>query len=250
MRRLSERSQHEYDAVLRCGVAGDQLTPAVEAWSYSRRIVLRAALRHAASLGQIAPDVMQRLVAAVPIEVRTPQRVQELPSMAEVDRLRETIGAVRSPVWRAIHTLLLETGMRGSELLNLSRARVTRGAETGWINVLGKGDKERRVPARAVQNHLNTLLQTSTRAGTQWEVVGDLIQGGDYKINTLNRHVRKLATRAGLNLHLHSLRACYASTLHRRGVSLRTIQVLLGHESLETTQRYLAIDYDQVQPSL
>lgn len=154
---------------------------------------------------------------------------------------------------RAIAELLYATGLRVSELVSLNwpdvdlRARVLR--------VIGKGGKERMVPfGRPASEALASWQRVwpEVRSGHSGRVDEDPIflnfRGGRLS----DRAVRLVLDRrqqagGGLqNVHPHMLRHSFATHLLEEGADLRTIQELLGHSSLGTTQRYTHVDIDRM----
>jgi integrase/recombinase XerD len=171
---------------------------------------------------------------------RLPQNLPRVLSVAEVTALlaaAPTLPAPRGPVAAAALEILYSTGLRVSELLGLPRAAL---ATTGDILFIrGKGGRERIVPisdsARAACATLNTQAKPS-----RWLFPG--------------RDPRRALTRQGFDLILrdaslaagidparvspHVLRHAFASHMLANGADLRSLQVLLGHADIATTQLY------------
>lgn len=154
---------------------------------------------------------------------------------------------------RAILELLYSCGLRVSELTGLDMASINRGEE--MLHVFGKRRKERMVPygrkaATALENYWPARDEILARAGDR----------GDFKAVFLNLSGGRLTKRTILNvvkryarlllhnseLHPHSLRHAFATHLLADGADLRSIQELLGHASLSTTQRYTHATIDQL----
>ncbi len=144
---------------------------------------------------------------------------------------------------RAILETLFATGMRISELVNLKKAQIDK---TGRIFVMGKGKKERFVylTPRA-QGHLANYLETRQDNLPYLFIPyrGKNIQNKDKKISTnyLQEKIKKYRELLGINIPIsaHSLRHGFATYLAEEGASPAAIQILLGHESLDTTTRYV-----------
>ncbi|MBK9293056.1 MAG: tyrosine-type recombinase/integrase [Oligoflexia bacterium] len=130
--------------------------------------------------------------------------------------------------------LLYGSGLRVSEVANAKISDVDFKNQT--INVLGKGKKFRHTPllpmALEIIKNSDTLLNLTTR--------------------TLHRKVRQMGLQAGITrpLHPHMLRHSYATHLLEGGANLRSIQMLLGHSSLQTTQKYTHISIDKLARDL
>ena len=178
---------------------------------------------------------------------------------------------------RALFTLLYGCGLRIDEALSLDRAQAPAyagdGSGVGSLVVTGKGRKQRVVPvlpvvAEAVRDYLAASPfgavspQESGRQGSGRQEGGDQplfvgTRGGRLNPGVAQRQMRGLRARLGLpdSATPHALRHSFATHLLADGADLRTIQDLLGHASLSTTQRYTDVDaerlmavYDQAHP--
>ncbi len=151
---------------------------------------------------------------------------------------------------RAILELLYATGIRVSELLNLKVTDFDR--NSGTIKVLGKRSKERIIPlhyeaidfieryiknVRAIFNKKNSNILFLTRNG------GQLTRQFLWKI------VKKYATISGLdkNVYPHLLRHSFATHLIEGGANLRSVQKLLGHSDISTTQIYTHVSLKKIK---
>jgi integrase/recombinase XerD len=186
-----------------------------------------------------------------------PRRGQSLPkvlTVAEVDRLLEAARLARDAedasrlerIRAARMTCLLEvlyaTGLRVSELVTLP-ASAARPAQQMLI-VRGKGDKERMVPLndaakRAMADYLG-LLAEAGRGGSKW-LYPSFGESGHLTRQHFGRELKELAVAAGLSaakVSPHVLRHAFASHLLQHGADLRSVQMLLGHADISTTQIY------------
>ncbi len=182
-------------------------------------------------------------------EVRGPRAARKLVSFLPIPEAATLLDR-RGPSggWRerddALLELLYASGLRVAELAALDLDAVDRQEQT--VRVLGKGRKERIVPygtaaARALQGWLS-------RRG---EAAGALFvnrRGGRLSVRSIHATVRRGARAAGLTRRVtpHTLRHSFATHLLDRGADLRTIQELLGHSRLSTTQRYTHVAADQL----
>jgi integrase/recombinase XerC len=151
---------------------------------------------------------------------------------------------------RAILELLYAAGLRVSELVGLDLGDIDPGERL--LRVLGKGSKERIVPfgekaAEALGGYLSARQElTGMRAS------GDAVflnaRGGRLTTrsigNIVDRHMAGLAQR--LKIHPHTLRHTFATHMLDAGADLRSIQEMLGHESLSTTQKYTHVSLDKL----
>ena len=179
--------------------------------------------------------------------VQLPRRARTLPralSPAETERLIDAaVGSTpRALRDRALVELLYGAGLRVSEATGLEKGSVA--LEERIVRVLGKGGKERLVPlgrpaAEAVRRylalgrpHLDRRYRPELFLNARG---GALTRAGAFLI------LRKLAERAGLEpgrVHPHLLRHSFATHLLEGGADLRSVQEMLGHADLGTTERY------------
>jgi len=142
----------------------------------------------------------------------------------------------------ALFTLLYGAGLRIAEALSLDVGSLSPGASN--LRVLGKGGKERIVPLLAVvAQALDAWLRLHPAASRDAPLfVG--VRGGRLNSAVARRTMRDYRRHAGLPEHAspHALRHSFATHLLAGGADLRSIQELLGHASLSTTQRYTGVD--------
>jgi integrase/recombinase XerC len=146
---------------------------------------------------------------------------------------------------RAILEMLYSSGLRVSELTGLNLADIDRAQQ--MLRIRGKGRKERIVPFgskafSALDSYLplRAMIMQKARVRSDYEAVFLSSFGRRIANRTVQRIVGKYVREAGLswNLHPHSFRHAFATHLLADGADLRSIQELLGHSSLSTTQKY------------
>ncbi|HYZ84092.1 MAG TPA: tyrosine-type recombinase/integrase [Bryobacteraceae bacterium] len=183
--------------------------------------------------------------------VQTPEQTNQMLDSAAAGQLK------RSSLIRdiAILELLYGTGIRVSELCGLNLRDVD--MAQGWILVRGKGKKERQVPLgeRAALTLRDYLEKRYTTTRDQAVFLNN--RGKRLSTRSVAKLVKLYATAlAGdSSLHPHSLRHAYATHLLSDGADLRSIQELLGHARLSTTQKYTQVSlsdlmsaYDKAHP--
>lgn len=191
------------------------------------------------------------------IQIAGPGKDKRLPktlSMGEVDGLLAAARVVgRSPTDRLRNTCLMEllyaTGMRVSELVSLPIA-AARG-NPSMLLIRGKGDKERMVPlsppARdALTEWLETLDDLQEAGRLKGKAVSRFLFPSRGKEGHLTRHrfyilIKELSVHAGVpraKVTPHTLRHAFATHLLENGADLRSIQTLLGHADVATTEIY------------
>jgi len=160
---------------------------------------------------------------------------------------------------RVIFELLYGCGIRNAELCGMDVGDVHWKNEA--IRVRGKGRKERGVPlgdaaAEAIRAYLPERAERLKLAGRgAMEMDGPLLLNarmrgtGRLTTRSVGRIVKRIATARGLpaDVHPHTLRHAFGTHLLEAGADLRSIQELLGHERLSTTQRYTQLTVGQVQ---
>ena len=179
--------------------------------------------------------------------VHLPRRTRALPktlSPGEAERLIQAAAGTEPRALRdqALVELLYGAGLRVSEAIGLDKAGVD--LDDRLVRVIGKGDKERVVPlgrpaAEALRRYLargRPFLDRRHRAELFLNAKGGpLTRAGAFLI------LRKLAERAGLEptrVHPHLLRHSFATHLLEGGADLRSVQEMLGHADLSTTELY------------
>ena len=180
---------------------------------------------------------------------RTGRKLPDTLSVVDIDNLIAAIDFSKAEGERnrAILETLYSCGLRVSELITLKISDLF--FEEGFVKITGKGNKQRFVPiAETTQNYI-TLYKTQVRSHLA-------IQKGFEDTLFLNRRgkqltramiftiIRGLATKINLNKTIspHTLRHSFATHLLENGADLRSIQMMLGHESITTTEIYVHLD--------
>ncbi len=182
--------------------------------------------------------------------IRTPRLPKSVPKALTEDEASQSLEAIEELAlhpWMgkrdlALLTLLYGCGLRLGEALGLTRAQAP---ASDSIVVTGKGNKQRVVPVlpvvrEAVADYLATCPWRGEPEGPLF--VG--ARGGPLNPGVVQRQVRRLRALLGLpeTATPHALRHSFATHLLANGGDLRSIQELLGHASLSTTQRYTTVD--------
>ena len=227
---------------------------------YRQKLESRTVARHLVTLRNFFRFAqMQELISADPsVNLESPKIRRSLPGylkLEEVERLLEqpdssTALGLRN---RAMLEVLYSTGLRVSELIGLQVADLD--AKVGCVRCIGKGDKERIVPVgrkalHVVEKYLSesrpNLLGKSRSGGTSLFVNrrgGPLSRVGVWKI--LSAYGRRAGLRVALTPHM--LRHSFATHLLERGADLRSVQLMLGHADISTTQVYTHVDQQRLK---
>lgn len=150
----------------------------------------------------------------------------------------------------AMLLLLLAGGLRREEIATLRIDQLDLASDRkGQVHVMGKGSKERTVPiegpvvrelvrwlearSRLAELHADTVFVNLSRNGAKGAALG---------VKAIEDTVKRTARRAGLgSWGVHRFRVTFATMLYDDGTDIERIRVLMGHESIETTRRYLAV---------
>lgn len=199
--------------------------------------------------------IKNRLLTADPLAgLKNPRQEQRQPRALNVDQavaVMETDAGPGPQAARdlALAELLYGSGLRVSEALSLGVDDVR--ADRGFVRVRGKGGKERLAPLSAaaverLREYLDWRDQFTQDDGEQALFLG--VRGGPLQRREAARIVEKLAGRAGVaqRVHPHMLRHSFASHMLQAGADLRSVQEMLGHARLSTTERYTHLDLKRV----
>ena len=182
-----------------------------------------------------------------------PKKDKKLPTvlskseMAELLNSIEVVDAISSRN-RCLVELLYATGMRVSELLNLRMSDLN--IKMGFVKVIGKGDKERLVP---ISKYVGKLLtQYINEYRDELNLKNDSLLFFNQHGNPLSRqefyHILKTiinTTTVNKNISPHTFRHTFATHLLENGADLRSIQELLGHSDISTTQIYTHVSKER-----
>lgn len=187
-----------------------------------------------------------------PIEsLKAPKLSQRLPRTLERESLNYMLDHSRQDdMFSARDTAMVElfygSGLRLSELANLNLSDIY--LTEGWVNVLGKGQKQRRIPlTKHSQSSLKNYL--SLRIAHHHETaLFTSKQGNRLGVRQIGKRLANWAKQQGSSQHIspHMLRHSYASHLLQASRDLRAVQDLLGHANLSTTQIYTQLDFDHL----
>ena len=246
--------------------------------------VIRAFLGHLNQL-QYSPATMARKIATLRsfhrwmekrgliesnpmLLIRTPKQNKRLPKAITVEEIEKLLSApddgnLLGARDRAILETLYSTGIRVSELVGINRGDIDESGEA--LIVRGKGRKERIVPLgshalSALRHYVNILDADLRQAGLSPDPEAPLFvnkHGTRLSTRSVRRKVTKYLTQIGLDPEIspHTLRHSFATHLLDNGADLRSVQELLGHQSLSTTQVYTHLStqrlrdaYDDAHP--
>ncbi|WP_144933183.1 tyrosine recombinase XerC [Paenibacillus sp. 32O-W] len=188
--------------------------------------------------------------------IRTPKQDKKLPKFLYVEQMEALLGApdTDTPIGlrdRAIMELLYASGIRVSELVRLDLSSID--LDNGIALVYGKGAKERYVPigepaVDAIRMYKEQAREALVKAGDE-DALFVNYAGGRLTDRSVRRMLDKYITQvAGVqSISPHMFRHSFATHMLEAGADLRTVQELLGHVNLSTTQIYTHVTKDHLQ---
>lgn len=246
--KITKRTIESYKAYLvsrdRRAASGEKAEAKLASRSLNRILSsLRSFLRYLIDLDYRVP-IPPEAVRLTKTERRHPH-VAELKDLVRLVEAPSTLEKNRKVALRnrAILEVLFSTGMRISELVNLDRGQID---GTGRIFLMGKGKKERFVylTPRAkthLEHYLETREDSHQALFVPYRGLNASSRNRRLSTNYLQAKIKKYRQRLKINVptSAHSLRHGFATYLAEAGASPAAIQILLGHESLDTTTRYV-----------
>ncbi|MGH7813300.1 MAG: tyrosine-type recombinase/integrase [Candidatus Binataceae bacterium] len=187
--------------------------------------------------------------------IRSPKNQRRLPRIMREDEVRQLIEADSEPPSaamlrdRAIFETLYSSGLRVSELVGLNWRDIDE--EVGLVTIRrGKGNKDRVAPIG--EPALDALLAWRRAMPIAWSPDGPVIvnlRGGRLTTRAVEQILARRILAAGLasSITPHGLRHCFATHMLNHGADLRSIQEMLGHASLATTQRYTHVSVNHLK---
>ena len=178
---------------------------------------------------------------------KTGLSLPEVLSQEEVERLLALPNNKEQGIKdKAILELLYATGMRVSELINLPIDNID--LHEGYLKCIGKGSKERIIPVgrkaqRAVKKYIDVVRSKYVSRGNS-NMLFITRLGRGYTRQGIWKTIKRYSVLMGINkeITVHTLRHCFATHLLSHGADLRSVQEMLGHVDISTTQIYTHID--------
>lgn len=194
--------------------------------------------------------------------IRTPRQSKRLPKAITIEQIEQLLSApsdkdVLGTRDRAMLETLYSTGIRVSELVGLSFEDLDIAGEA--MHVRGKGKKERIVPlgshALGAIRRYSEMVQADPRYNANWDSTAEdrplfmNKHGGRLSSRSVRRKLDKYLRAVGLDPSIspHTLRHSFATHLLDNGADLRSVQELLGHQSLSTTQVYTHLTTERMR---
>ena len=186
--------------------------------------------------------------------IKNPKIEKHLPKFYTIDEMFHFLDFLPREGWLnirnlAIFELMYSTGMRASEVLTMDREDLH--MDGMWVKVKGKGGKERILPFGDKAKEAIEAYLAAVKKEVKYEPKSALFinaRGGRLAYRGLLKIMKKHQLKAQLfkNLSLHGVRHSFATHMLDNGADLRSIQELLGHSKLSTTQRYTHVSMDKL----
>ncbi len=177
------------------------------------------------------------------VKLEVPKRERKLPEVLSTEEVKTLINSADFKKSKLLIQLLYSSGLRVSELVNLTPKDLDFKQNIGWVRK-GKGKKDRLFKlADSISKQLEKQIADKPE--------NKYVLSKDKPLTTRNIQllIKKTAMKAGINKKVtpHTLRHSFATHLLEAGENLLVIQQLLGHENLETTRIYTHISQDQIK---
>lgn len=205
--------------------------------------------------------VLEKIIETNPVTfIELPKQSRKLPvvlSVVEIDLMQtmhnlKTLEGIRN---EAIIETLYSCGLRVSELVNLKISELY--FKEGFIKVEGKGSKQRFVPISQfaidkIQNYLSAIRPKWKVKQEAEDVVFLNRRGSQLTRAMIFTIIKQITALAGISkvVSPHTLRHSFATHLLENGADLRSIQAMLGHESITTTEIYMHLDRNKLKEEI
>ena len=191
------------------------------------------------------------LISSSPFELVTaPKSSNTLPDVLSPEDVEQLLNFKPSNTIEirdmAIVELMYSSGLRVSETVNINISDFEE--NMSFLRVIGKGSKTRLVPmGRFAINAINNWLNERGKISNNTDALFLNSKGSRLSVRSIQLRLKKMAIKQGLPpVHPHMLRHSFATHMLESSGDLRTIQELLGHSSLSTTQIYTKLDYQHL----
>jgi len=198
--------------------------------------------------------LIEKLIKDDPSEnLQTPRKWERLPKALSFEDVMSLLDVSTGDAHflrdSAMLELLYSSGLRVSELVTLKISDVNFNA--GFLKVMGKGSKERVVPinSRALNKIKKYIkeLRPSILKNRRSDYLFVTVRGGAMTRQRFWQTIKKCGKQIGIELSPHTLRHCFATHLLEGGADLRSVQKMLGHSDISTTQIYTKVTTDRIK---
>ncbi len=185
-----------------------------------------------------------------------PKLWKRIPDVLSVPEIAAVLGAAKGGHWQAVRDramleLFYATGMRVSELINLKLESIN--LEVGYVRCIGKGRKERIIPVgKRAREALEKYCAAARKKLNKGNVSSALFLsrlGKKMSRQSAWKIIKRYARKANIKKEIkpHTLRHSFATHLLEHGADLRSVQEMLGHSDISTTQIYTHVDKERLK---
>lgn len=185
-----------------------------------------------------------------------PRLWKRIPDVLSIQEIEAMLGSAKGGHWqavrdRAILELFYASGMRVSELVNLKLGSIN--LEVGYVRCIGKGRKERIIPVgKRAREALGKYCAAARQKLNKGNVSSDLFLsrlGKKMSRQSAWKIIKHYARKANIKkvIKPHTLRHSFATHLLEHGADLRSVQEMLGHSDISTTQIYTHVDKERLK---
>ncbi len=194
----------------------------------------------------------ERIINIKPQKIETPKSIKKLPLAISIEEVEKLLGAPNIEKEeglrdKAMLEVMYSSGLRVSELLSLKLSQVN--FEKGIIHVVGKGNKERKVPfGEYAGDYLKQYIDVRKKHHRACQNLFINRYGKSLSRQYFFKQIKKYAEQVGIkeNISPHTLRHCFATHMLENGADLRAVQEMLGHVNIATTQIYTNISTKRI----
>ncbi len=198
--------------------------------------------------------ILEEIIKADPSEtLQTPKKWERIPKALNFE---DVINLLDSGPDNSMHLrdvsmleLLYSSGLRVSELVSIKTGDIN--FEAGFLRIIGKGSKERVVPinSRALDKIKRYIknLRPAILKNKQSDYLFVTGRGAAMTRQRFWQTIKKFGKKIGVELSPHTLRHCFATHLLEGGADLRSVQKMLGHSDISTTQIYTKVSTDRIK---
>lgn len=187
--------------------------------------------------------------------IKNPKVKKTLPRAVDkinIDKIMDCINDMHKEQWQAdrdiaLSTLIYGCGLRISEAMNLKRREFFQNSDS--ITIIGKGNKARNLPLLPIiKDRINNYIKNCPYTILPDDYLFKSARGLKYSPTIFEKLIQNIRIMLDLSEDItpHALRHSFATHLLSNGADLRSIQELLGHSNLSTTQKYTKVDKDRL----
>ena len=177
--------------------------------------------------------------------IKPPKSEKKIPTVLSKDEIKQLLDAITNDKHKLLVELLYSSGLRVSEAVKMKIDDLNLKEKMGKV-ISGKGKKDRHIIiSNNVIEHINNYLK-DRKEDSEYLFPSEK---SHITVRMAQKVVNKSAKKAGIKKRVfcHALRSSFATHLLEAGTDIRVIQVLLGHSSISTTERYVKVSTEQLK---